>query len=518
MSTKFALLTAFVLSAVSSSFGAIGPVANLFIGNADVSPDGFTRPAVLAGTSATDLTTIGPLIRGTKGDTFRLNVIDGLTDTRMLRTTAIHWHGFFQAGTAWADGPVGATQCPIVPGESFEYEFHSTNQAGTFWYHSHHSTQYCDGLRGALVVYDPNDPHKNLYDFDDENTVITLADWYHVLAPVAGGAPRPASTLINGIGRYLDGPTIPLAVINVEQNKRYRFRLVNVACSPNYRFSIDGHSLTIIEVETVNVQPYTVSSIQIFAGQRYSFVLNTNQPVNNYWIRANPNLGSRGHDGGLNSAILRYVGATVQDPTTIDDGGSPMIEGNLQPLDNQAAPGIPQPGAADVNINLSVGFAGGQFNVNGAVFHPPTLPVLLQLINGAPPTGLLPSGSVYTLPPNKVIEISMPGGGPGAPHPIHLHGHTFDVVRVAGSSQYNYVNPPKRDVVNIGAAGDNVTIRFTTDNAGPWIMHCHIDWHFENGLSVIFAEDSPTVSAMDPPTAWDNLCPTYEAFGPEFPE
>lgn len=39
--------------------------------------------------------------------------------------------------------------------------------AGTFWYHSHLATQYCDGLRGALVIYDPDDPHKDLYDVDD---------------------------------------------------------------------------------------------------------------------------------------------------------------------------------------------------------------------------------------------------------------------------------------------------------------------------------------------------------------
>jgi iron transport multicopper oxidase len=38
---------------------------------------------------------------------------------------------------------------------------------GTFWYHSHFSTQYCDGLRGALVVRDPQDPQAGLYDFDD---------------------------------------------------------------------------------------------------------------------------------------------------------------------------------------------------------------------------------------------------------------------------------------------------------------------------------------------------------------
>ena len=40
-------------------------------------------------------------------------------------------------------------------------------QAGTFWYHSHVSTQYCDGLRGPFVVYDPHDPYAHLYDVDN---------------------------------------------------------------------------------------------------------------------------------------------------------------------------------------------------------------------------------------------------------------------------------------------------------------------------------------------------------------
>ena len=93
-----------------------------------------------------------------------------------------HWHGILQRGTNWADGPVGVSQCPISPGRSFLYEFNAT-QGGTFWYHSHYGnaarnssrfansyillvsgTQSCDGMRGALVVYDSEDPHKTLYD------------------------------------------------------------------------------------------------------------------------------------------------------------------------------------------------------------------------------------------------------------------------------------------------------------------------------------------------------------------
>ena len=88
------------------------------------------------------------------------------------------------------------------------------------------------------------------------------------------------------------------------------------------------------------------------------------------------------------------------------------------------------------------------------------------------------------------------------------------MVRSAGESTYNYDNPVIRDVVSIGTTGDNVTIRFFTDNYGPWFFHCHIDWHLKmsailskfitdhtdqcaipSGFAVVFAEDVPEVPA-----------------------
>lgn len=49
------------LGLVLGAFGAIGPVTDLKIVNRDIAPDGFTRPAVLAGGSFP-----GPLITGQK--------------------------------------------------------------------------------------------------------------------------------------------------------------------------------------------------------------------------------------------------------------------------------------------------------------------------------------------------------------------------------------------------------------------------------------------------------------------
>ncbi|KAF7289715.1 Laccase 1 [Mycena indigotica] len=514
----FGMLTAAATILVSlafarSAFGSVGPVADITLVNALVAPDGFTRSAVTAGG-----TIPGPLIKANVGDTFQLNVIDALTDSTMLLSSSIHWHGFFQANTAWADGPAFVTQCPIAQNDSFVYEFSTVGQPGTYWYHSHLSTQYCDGLRGAMVVYDPNDPHASLYDVDDDSTVITLADWYHAPAHTLPGAPTLVSTLINGLGRYAGGPTSQLSVVSVTQGKRYRYRLVSLSCGPNFKFSIDNHTMTIIEVDGVNTKPLTVDSIQIFAGQRYSFVLNANQTIGSYWIRTVANSGTQGFANGINSAILRYAGAdTSADPTTpLVAATNAMVETNLHPLVARPAAGAAVRGGADVNLNLAVGFSGGHFTVNGAQFVPPTAPVLLQILSGAHTAAeLLPAGSVYTLPPNSVVELSIPGGSPGAPHPFHLHGHNFWVVRSAGSTAYNYVDPVIRDVVTTGTStSDNTTIRFETDNAGPWFLHCHIDFHLEVGLAIAFAEDTDTVVNSVQPDKWHTLCPTYNALTP----
>jgi Multicopper oxidase len=48
------------------------------------------------------------------------------------------------------DGVNGVTQCPIAPGESFNYTWR-VMQYGSSWYHSHYSVQYADGALGPMV-------------------------------------------------------------------------------------------------------------------------------------------------------------------------------------------------------------------------------------------------------------------------------------------------------------------------------------------------------------------------------
>jgi manganese oxidase len=94
----------------------------------------------------------GPVLRVTEGDKVRINVTNNLDET-----TGVHMHGI-EFDDWRMDGVPFLTQLPIIPGETFSYEFIATPQ-GSHMYHSHHNAtdQVGRGLLGALIV-DPADP------------------------------------------------------------------------------------------------------------------------------------------------------------------------------------------------------------------------------------------------------------------------------------------------------------------------------------------------------------------------
>ncbi len=60
------------------------------------------------------------------------------------------------------------------------------------------------------------------------------------------------------------------------------------------------------------------------------------------------------------------------------------------------------------------------------------------------------------------------------PHPMHLHGHTFQVVaidnqRFPGAMRDTVLVPPNR----------SVTIAFDADNPGRWAFDCHRLYHLD---------------------------------------
>jgi len=118
-------------------------------------------------------------------------------------------------------------------------------------------------------------------------------------------------------------------------------------------------------------------------------------------------------------------------------------------------------------------------------------------------------------------------------HPIHQHGGWYNII---GQGQYDYSinrtfiidqdttkcpqrksclprnldHPVFKDTVQVPTNG-YVIFRTPLDNPGAWIVHCHINFHVEHGMAMVFQFGQPREWAMGPnlKTAvsnWDKMC------------
>ncbi len=152
--------------------------------------------------------------------------------------------------------------------------FWKVNQPGTYWYHSHETAQYPDGLRGPLIVNDPDSPYKGKY---DEERVLTVSDWYHdqitqlmksfisVTNPT-GAEPVPEAALFN------DTQNLTTAV---EPGKTYMFRIINMGAFAGQYLWFENHTMQIVEVDGIYTEQAAADMIYITAAQRYSVLITT---------------------------------------------------------------------------------------------------------------------------------------------------------------------------------------------------------------------------------------------------
>ena len=65
----------------------------------------------------------------------------------------------------------------------------------------------------------------------------------------------------------------------------------------------------------------------------------------------------------------------------------------------------------------------------------------------------------------------------GMSHPMHLHGHEFQVVEIDGKRFPGAV----RDTVLV-PPGRRVVVAFDANNPGLWAFHCHLLYHLDAGM------------------------------------
>ncbi|KAF2812433.1 putative multicopper oxidase, type 1 [Mytilinidion resinicola] len=472
----------------------------------------------------------GPTITADWGDTVQVTVINKLTGNG----TVIHWHGIRQLNTNIMDGVNGITECPVAPGDTKVYTWKAT-QFGTTWYHSHYSSQYGDGLIGAIQI---NGPASANYDVDLGTYPVN--DWYYSTADQlnviasnnlqSGQAPPPADTLLVNGKNKSPGGAGAYDQVTLTKGKKYRLRLINTSVDNNIRVSLDNHQLQVITSDLVPIKPYYTNWVLLAIGQRYDVIIYANQTVANYWFRAEVATDCASSNNFYGRSIFSYTGATSGDPTTTaftSPSGGCVEDKTLVPwVTNTVSSSdfLKQVSNLQVDLTVEQVTTNGQnivvWGVNVSAidvdWRKPTLqyvkdgntsyPAVYNLIE-------LPTEGIWTY---WIIQET-PGTNVPIPHPIHLHGHDFYVLGTGSGtfdinsspSTLTWANPTRRDVALLPGGGW-LAIAFPTDNPGAWLMHCHIAWHISEGLGVQFLEAKSQITL--PGSDWDTQCTDWKTY------
>ncbi|KIX06539.1 uncharacterized protein Z518_04515 [Rhinocladiella mackenziei CBS 650.93] len=503
------------------------------VARATMAPDGVSVPMIVVNGQFP-----GPMIEANWGDWIEVNVHNEIYGPEDM--TMIHWHGLNQPGTPYYDGVATVDQCPIVPGSSLTYRFRA-DEYGTSWYHSHYSAQYSSGVMGPIVIHGPNDVE---YDIDLGPIVVT--DWFHdtydhivdlVLAPTDTNLPyRPFSdsNLVGGVGQYpcsniTDGTpctTVPYAKWEFQPGKKHLLRFINTGATAFETISIDGHTMTVIANDFVPVQPYDTEFVTLGVSQRVDVVVTANAAPGNYWLRAwnSPQCGDSNAPDGR--GIIYYSGGDPAAAPT--SSGNPAPENRFCQNDNLATT-VPQyaiPVAnPDTTITLTVTGAPDATGVFHWLFNGVTyvgnleMPLLLAAVQAQ--TAFPPENNVYNTGTNGTVRVVIINNLP-APHPMHLHGHDFQVL-AEGSGTWdgsivNPSNPQRRDVHMLwaGVGGANaappnyIVIQFEQDNPGIWPLHCHMAWHLSAGMSIMILERPEELAQIKVPDAVSATCDIFK--------
>lgn len=393
--------------------------------------------------------------------------------------------------------------------------------------------QYTDGLVGPIVIHGPKTA-----DYDIDLGPLLMTDWYHIpVFQVAESSITSVPSQGNGIlnGKNVYGTKGSRYETKFTPGKKHLLRLVNTGSDWAFRFSIDGHKLTVVSMDWVPIKPYTTESLFLTIGQRYEVIVEANQKPGNYWLRATPQItcGPPNPKTYDVRGIIRYKNSKKRG----EPNSTPVTTANVDVCaDEDAVNLVPhvalQVGASSHVSNHSITFKpldkpgppARRWHVNGGYYTPnTTLPTLKRTLDD--PTQVMPK-ELSTTELNErdtwtyfIIHSTLP-----IPHPFHFHGHDFYILD-SGKGAYNQEippelltlnNPPRRDVALLLGSG-YLVIAFETDNPGAWLMHCHIAFHLHGGLALQVLErkaDIPGIYGGRKKAEINRICKNWARYDP----
>jgi FtsP/CotA-like multicopper oxidase with cupredoxin domain len=414
------------------------------------------------------------------GKAFRVRV-ENTIDAPSL----IHWHGLTPP---WQqDGVPGVSGPSIAPGGSADYDF-PLSFGGTYWMHSHQGLQEQSLMTAPLIIRDAHYPR------DQQEVVVLLSDFsFTPPEEILANLKRPASpapmatpmaamkmppppqnqmaalkvpTGVMGSGAPMrpdlndvtydaflanDRTLADPFVAKVDPGGTVLLRLINGSSMSAYHIDLGSLTGELVAVDGQAVVPVKGHVFPVAVAQRLD--LRVAIP---HGASAHPVLAVLEGERSRTGIVLAAGNARIK---KIDDKAAVPSSALTLGLERRlrAATPLPARKPAPVNpVNLTREIARYVWSLNDVVWTPNT-----------PPLSVRQGERVALAMTNKTMM----------PHPMHLHGHTFQVVeidghRFPGAMRDTVLVPPNKRVV----------VEFDADNPGTWAFHCHLLYHMDAGM------------------------------------
>jgi FtsP/CotA-like multicopper oxidase with cupredoxin domain len=247
-------------------------------------------------------------------------------------------------------------------------------------------------------------------------------------------------------------------IVRTERSARVRLRLINGATTTAFWIDLGALDGAVIAVDGDSVQAVPGRRFPIAQGQRLDLLINLLKAGGAF-----PVLAQREGDRQCTGFILATAGANVARISDLADAAVPPVDLSLERRLVSLSPLAPRQPNVTHRIALTGTMQPYAWSIDGRTW------VNHQALR-------VSKGQRVVL---EMVNRSMMA------HPMHLHGHHFQVVALNGRR----LSGAMRDTVLVPVRGA-VTVAFDADNPGRWLLHCHNLFHMATGMMTEVSYDN----------------------------
>jgi FtsP/CotA-like multicopper oxidase with cupredoxin domain len=449
----------------------------------------------------------------TKG--FHLEVVNQLPVP-----TSIHWHGLVLPNLM--DGVPFVTQDPIPPGGSRRYDF-PLKQSGSYWMHSHYGLQEQQLLSGPMVIRSPaqskvadseftvmlsdfsftspQDTLKRLMgkrptmkgekqengtsdskpmNMSGQKQSLVVQQWdaapKRLVSREVEAAPPDIDVKYDALlanQRTIDNPP----VFEVKPGQSVLLRLMGAASATNFFIDTGKLDATIVATDGEDVQPVKGNFFQLSTAQRLDLLITIPET------------------GGVFPILALAEGTSLQAGVLLTTAGIRIPKQPLAIRSPKTMGGLDN--TQEIRLTAKEPLPNKRVQRSLPSILGGNMMTYTWTINGTP----YPNQNSLDLKEGERVELVI-SNKTGMSHPMHLHGHVFEVTEIDGKK----IVGAKRDTILVPPKS-TIKVVFDANNPGVWAYHCHILYHLATGMFTVLKYENADTQYWKPgrtPTELEN--------------